>query len=143
MKNKLYLYWLWMPIIHWILLTLGFQVFYIPLMEDLGYLPFAIIFVLIYAFVVSPIISISYCKRIRDLGWVKYICCVYNALIIGTYGAVFFITSKDNTVFESIIHSLRFFPCFAVAISSLICGLTTLIVYDVKKRKTEDNSLSQ
>ena len=143
MKKKLYLYWLWMPIIHWILLTLAFQVLYIPLMEDFGYLPLALLFIFICAVVVSPVISILYCKRIRDMGWIKYICCTYNAVIIGTYGAIFFLTSKNDTVFESIIHSLSFFPCGSVSISSFICGLITLIIYDLKKRKTEDASLSQ
>ena len=151
MKKKLYLYWLWMPIVYLILLTLGFFIFFVPFIgksANWEYLWVGFIFVSIYALVLSPIMSISYCKNIRDMGWKKYLCCLYNAFMMGSYFTIYWIPTHyfDRELVEiifltvaSIVSSLSLF----VSIPALLCGLATLIVYDVKKRKTEDNSLSQ
>ena len=147
MKKKLHLYWLWMPIVHCIILMLGFAALYAPFMDNLWYLPFGIIFIAVYALVLSPIMSISYCKNIRDMGWKKYLCCIYNAIMMGGYSTVYWIPTHhfDRELVEiifltvaSIVSSLSLF----VSIPALICGLITLITYDKKNRKAEDTSLN-
>ena len=151
MKKKLHLYWLWMPVVYLILLTLGFFIFFVPFIDkgtNWKYLGVGVISVSIYALVLSPIMSISYCKNIRNMGWKKYLCCIYNAIMMGGYSTVYWITKLhlDRELIEiifltvsSIVSSLSLF----VSIPALICGLITLITYDKKNRKAEDNSLSQ
>ena len=134
-----------MPIVHCIILMLGFAALYAPFMDNLWYLPFGIIFIAVYALVLSPIMSISYCKNLCDMGWKKYLCCIYNAIMTGMYisiGAVLGILETTRCLtLKLILLSLFAFPSFTVFISALLCGLITLRVYDVKKRKTEDGSL--
>ena len=147
--KKLPLYWLWMPIIYCLVLASGLISLETCLPDDLGVAGLGLILILFYALVLAPIMSFFYCKKLREMSWTKYLCCIYNAVMIGMYFAVFLIVTRNyyNIGLISIINLLvevtYEFSFLIVFIPALICGLITLIVYDVKKRKTEDNSLSQ
>ena len=139
------LYWLWMPIIHFLLLFLCYCAVGISLPDDLGSVKALLLLHIIYTFAISPIMSILYCKKLRKMGWTKYLCCIYNAFMIGIYlvlGMLIGIIENRPLTLLDVVKSLTTFPCLSVFIPALICGLVTLIVYDVKRRKTEDGSLS-
>ena len=145
------LYWLWMPIIHFLLLFLCYCAVGISLPDDLGSVKALLLLHIIYTFAISPIMSILYCKKIREMGWTKYLCCIYNAVMMGTYFTMYLVFRNIDKGFietlskliETIVLSVKELPYYSVFIPALICGLITLITYDKKNRKTEDNSLSQ
>ena len=144
--KKLPLFWLWMPIIHCLMLSLG--VIVLETKGDPSDIMLGLIFVLFYAFVAAPITSIWYCKRIHTMGWTKYICCIYNAVMTGMYFAVFLIVTKNyynrglKFILDLLIRVTDEFSFLSVFIPALICGLITLITYDKKNLKAEDTSLN-
>ena len=148
--KKLPLFWLWMPIIHFLLLFLCYCAVGISLPDDLGSVKALLLLHIIYTFAISPIMSILYCKKIREMGWTKYLCCIYNAVMMGTYFTMYLVFRNIDKGFietlskliETIVLSVKELPYYSVFIPALICGLVTLIVYDVKRRKTDAGSLS-
>ena len=140
-ENKKYLAWLWLPIVNSLLLILGFWGYWNTATDDGGAIYGLILLNVFYALVAVPTMSIFYCKNIREMGWAKYLCCIYNAVAIGIHKQIYEWDAESLTeIFEN---SSQLSYVISVFIPALICGLITLIVYDVKKRKTEDNSLSQ
>ena len=149
MKKKLYLYWLWMPIIHCLLLSVNLIFLVVTMPDDWGMVYLGLLVELLYALMLGPVMSILYCKRIHTMRWTKYICCIYNAYMTGMYFAVFLIVTKNyynrglKFIIDLIVEVTNEFPFLSAFIPALICGLITLIVYDVtkivygaKKRKT-------
>ena len=144
------LFWLWMPIIHFLLLFLCYCAVGISLPDDLGSVKALLLLHIIYTFAISPIMSILYCKKIREMGWTKYLCCIYNAVMMGTYFTMYLVFRNIDKGFietlskliETIVLSVKELPYYSVFIPALICGLITLITYDKKNRKTKDNSPS-
>ena len=149
-----------MPIINWLLLSFGLPVVDYISGNDWGAIGLFLAFFGFCSLVAAPVMSILYCRRIRTLGWPKYLCCIYNAVAMGLYSMAYcidkyvgggdYLGSSEiesvTEIFKATINPLTFLPVF---IPALICGLITLIVYDVtkivygaKKRKTEDGSLS-
>lgn len=74
------------------------------------------------AVVYIPFVTIIYCKRIRCLGWKKYLFCVYNAV-------VFLLSYPDYTIMAGI------------AVYALLCGLLTLIYYHQKDKNHEQKEI--
>ena len=141
------LFWLWMPIIYCLLLSFGYIALDIILPDEMGSAVVGLIFVTFYATVVAPLMSISYCKRIRNMGWTKYLCCIYNAIMMGSYFTIYWIPTHyfgrelAEIIFWTMVSMVSSVSLF-VLLPALICGLITLIVYDVKRRKTDAGSLS-
>ena len=85
------------------------------------------------------------------MGWTKYLCCIYNAVMMGTYFTMYLVFRNIDKGFietlskliETIVLSVKELPYYSVFIPALICGLITLITYDKKNRKAEENFLSQ
>ena len=139
------LFWLWMPVVYSLVLAIGYAVLDNILPNDLGSVYAGVAFLMLYTLVITPTMSILYCKKLRKMGWTKYLCCIYNAFMIGIYlvlGVLIGIIENRPLTLLDVVKSLTTFPCLSVLIPALICGLVTLIVYDVKRRKTEDGSLS-
>ena len=149
--KKLPLFWLWMPVVYCLLLLSCYLAFGYSLPNDLGSIVALLHFHYFYTFIVAPIMSILYCRIIGNMGWIKYLCCIYNAVIMGSYFTIYLVfrnISKGyietlSELIETIVLSVKEMPYFSVFIPALICGLITLIVYDVtkivygaKKRKT-------
>ena len=140
-ENKKYLAWLWLPIVNSLLLILGFWGYWNTAPDNGGAIYGLILLIVFYVLVAVPTMSIFYCKNIREMGWAKYLCCIYNAVAIGIHKQIYEWDAESLTeIFEN---SLQLSYVISMFISALICGLITLIDYDVTKRKTEDNSLSQ
>ena len=150
-ENKKYLYCLCMPIINWLLLSFGLPVVDYISGNDWGAIGLFLAFFGFCSLVAAPVMSILYCRRIRTLGWPKYLCCIDNAVAMGLYSRAYcrdkyvgggdYLGSSNieslTEMFENSIAPPIFLPVF---IPALICGLATF--YDVTKRKTEDASLS-
>ena len=132
--KKINTYWFWLPLVHCLLLTLGYflcHVFVQSLGNDLGNVVYALVFIVLYTFVMAPLTSISYCKRIRTMSWRKYLCCIYNAVMTAMY---FTLCMLPENV-QALIYSVISIPWIAVFFSSLLCGAMTLIISDVKNLK--------
>lgn len=140
MKNKVSAYlWLWLPIVYCLLLLSGYWIALVllsPYKGDWGLLIYTLLFLLIYGLVAAPIMSIIYCRRIRTMGWKKYLCCVYNAIIT----AMYFTICTFPIDFKGVIYSVLSIPWLSVFFSSLLCGVITLIVYDLKKDSVEQKN---
>ena len=139
------LFWLWMPVVYSLVLAIGYAVLDNILPNDLGSVYAGVAFLMLYTLVITPTMSILYCKKLRKMGWTKYLCCIYNAFMIGIYivlGVLIGIIETYPLTLLDVVESLTTFPCLSVFIPALICGLVTLIVYDVKRRKTDAGSLS-
>ena len=144
MKKKLRLYWLWMPVIHFLLLFFCYYAVINSIGSDLGNVVILLNLHVFFAFFVTPTTSVLYCRVIRRMDWKKYLCCIYNAVIMGLYytiNEIFIYIDNDRTI--RIGWTFLSFPYLSVFIPALICGLITLITYDKKNRKAEDASLSQ
>ena len=132
-KNKAANYfWLWVPIVYCLLLSLGYLAVNVLMSShkgNLGSVIYALLFVLFYGLVVVPIMSILYCKKIRTLSWKKYLCCLYNAIMTGMYFTICMLPMG----LKSVMYSVLSIPWLSVFFSSLFCGVITLIVYDLKK----------
>ena len=140
MKKRLILYWLGMPVIYCLLLTLGYLCVYFILVDyvgaDWGSLVYLIILNTFYALVVAPLMAFFYCKRIytMGLGWTKYLCCVYNSVIMGMYFLVVSMLFSSIPIdFEYVRQAMLGVQGLSVLIPSLICGTFTLIIFDIKK----------
>ena len=107
-----------------------------PYKGDWGLLIYTLLFLLIYGLVAAPIMSIIYCRRIRMMGRKKYLGCVYNAIIT----AMYFIICTFPIDFKGVIYSVLSIPWLSVFFSSLLCGVITLIVYDLKKDSVEQKN---
>lgn len=128
------LFWLWKPIVNCLLLTLGYFVVQLLLSSfagDWGALGFVLKFLALYSIIIAPLMSIVYCRKIRTMGWTKYLCCLYNAIMIGMYVVIIYSPTKVS-ILEYLITLITFIPWNSVFLPSLLCGLVTLIVYDVK-----------
>ena len=140
MKNQLSNYfWLWMPIVYCLLLSSGYLIVNVLMRsqkENLGSVIYALLFVLFYGLLAAPIMSIGYCKKIRKMSWRKYLCCVYNAIIT----AMYFTICTFPIDFKGMIYSVLSIPWLSVFFSSLLCGVITLIVYDLKKDSVEQKN---
>lgn len=135
MKKTPKLFWLWKPIVNCLLLTLGYfvvQLLLRPFRGEWGALGFVLIFLALYSIIIAPLMSIVYCKRICAMGWTKYLCCIYNSIMIGMYYTVCLVPSNLEHI-QHIMTSVLSIPWLSVFFSSLICGLITLIVHDVKR----------
>jgi len=146
MKKTPKLFWLWMPIVNCTLLVLGYSIFYTlimisPYRRTLGAAVFSLLFILFYAVIVVPLMSVFYCKKICEMCWAKYLCCIYNALMIGVYFII--VVLPINVSITSFLLSLvKTIPWNSVVLSSLICGMITLIIYDVKAYHRKRNNAS-
>ena len=139
------LFWLWMPVVYSLVLAIGYAVLDNILPNDLGSVYAGVALLMLYTLVITPTMSILYCKKLRKMGWTKYLCCIYNAFMIGIYlvlGMLIGIIENRPLTLLDVVKSLTTFPCLSVFIPALICGLLTLLRYDEKNRKTKDNSPS-
>ena len=121
------MYWLWMPIVHLVLLVLGYFIVDIllePFGNDLGNIVFAVAFLAFYVLVAVPRMSILYSKKIRTIGWKKYLCVIYNALVMGMYMPICYMPLS----LKNFAYALISFPSLIVSVSALLCGIITLIV---------------
>lgn len=152
MKEKIYkFYWLWMPIVHCVLLALGLFILGLVLEslpvdgDNLGLLVCVVILEWFYILVVAPLMSISYCKKIRTMGRSKYLYCLYNAVMTGMYLTI----CSMPAILKSLKHGFIYvllgvlstvinFSFFTVFFSCLISGLITLKIYDVRKNKSSN-----
>ena len=144
MKKTPKLFWLWMPIVNCMLLVLGYSVFYIlmdPYRRELGAVVFALLFILFYAVIVVPLMSVFYCKKICKMGRAKYLCCLYNAVMMGMYITLCLLPFNSFNL-RFIMNSVLSIPWLSVFISSLICAMITLIVYEVKAYHRKRNNAS-
>jgi hypothetical protein len=91
---------------------------------DWGGFFYVLLFLILYVLVLAPATAIFYCKKIHSIGWIKYLCCIYNAIITAMYFPV-------CTLFRKIFG----LPTLAVGLSSLIFGMSALIIYDIKHRQ--------
>ena len=77
--------------------------------------------VLIFFFlVIIPALACRYAKRIRNLGNVKYLLCLYNAVVMTSWTIVLSLPNLLN-LFTSIYFHGIFWPCFiasVIAVSS-------------------------
>ncbi len=143
------MYWLWMPIVHCLSLALGIVLFYqwIKFFDiGSGMWPGVyelVLFMSFYSFIISPVISFLYAKRIRGMGWWKYPCVVYNAVLSGGY--LFFTSLPPSMVLDIMScitdtdHSAYFMIGLSsngVLITSFLCGIVTLVIYDVKRKRS-------
>lgn len=139
MKKRLILYGLGMPVIHCLLLTLGYLCVYFILVDyvgaDWGSLVYLIILNIFYALAVSPLMAFFYCKKIHTmgLGWTKYLCCVYNSVIMDMYFLIVSTLFSSIPIdFEYVRQAMLGVEGLSVLIPSLICGVVTLTIYNVK-----------
>lgn len=126
------LFWLWMPIVNCVLLMIGYLILLIipnvpKLVVD--------IFIWFYAIIMAPLMSIFYCKRICVMGLKKYLCCVFNAIMMGMY----IVISKLLFNLDFLKFSVLSGPLFSVLFSGLICGIITLMIYDVRMYHIKNN----
>ena len=138
-KKTLNMYWLWMPIVHLVLLVLGYFIVDIlmePFGNDLGIIVFAVAFLVFYVLVAVPLMSILYSKKIRTIGWKKYLCVIYNALVMGMYMPICYMPLS----LKSFAYALISFPSLIVSVSALLCGIITLIVNDVRNSYKNQNA---
>ena len=146
MKKRLSLYWFWMPIVHCLLLILGYFVFYAliePLGGDWGGLAYVLFFFALYMIVIAPLMAFFYCKKInaRGVGWKKYLYCLYNSVIMGMYYIVCTMPFNNLPIdLKYVMAAVISAPGLAVLIPSLICGAVTLIVYDARTLLSNDNN---
>ncbi len=137
MKNKLSAYlWLWLPIVYCLLLSLGYLVVNVlmtPHKDDLGAVIYALLFILVYGLIAAPIMSILYCRRTSTMGWKKYLCCVYNAFMMSLYYTICMLPSN----FISAFYSMLSIPWLSVFFVSLLSGVITLVICDLKKTSKE------
>ncbi len=133
MKNKASAYlWLWLPIVYCLLLLSGYWIALVllsPYKGDWGLLIYTLLFLLIYGFVAAPIMSIIYCRKIHTMGWKKYLCCVYNAFMMSLYYIICMLPSN----FIKVFHSMLSIPWLSLFFPSLLCGMITLVICDLKK----------
>ena len=139
MKKRINLYWLGMPILHCILLIVGFFFVYFFLMEpnshDWGGIVWSLLFVIFYALVAAPLLAFFYCKKIHrmGMGWTKYLCSLYNSVMMGMYNVV--CTMPFNTYpinLKYIMTEVISVPGLSVVIPGFICGILTLVICDVR-----------
>ena len=135
MKNKrIGFYWLIMPIVHCMLLSAGYYAVNVLMKSqrgNWGALLYALLFIAFYSIVISPILSIIYCKKLYLMSWGKYLCCFYNATMMGMYYTLCIFPAD----IKGFISSVMSIPWISMFLSSLVSGLITLIIHDVKKQK--------
>ena len=133
-KSGVGFYWLIMPIVHCMLLSAGYCVVNVLINTqhgNWGVLPYALLFIVFYSIVVSPFLSIIYCKKICVMSGIKYLCCFYNATMMGMYYTLCIFPSDV----KGFISSIMSIPWISTFLSGLVSGVITLIIYDVKKDK--------
>jgi len=142
-------YWLLMPVAHCVLLILGYLIFYVWVNsisdnDGWGGVVWAFLFFVAYAFNVSPIMSIIYCKKISTMDGKKYLCAIYNAVIMGLYYIIIVLIMANYRIeLKHIIQALISVQLLSVFISALLCGIITLICCDVKRKFTSTKSECQ
>ena len=141
MKKRMNLYWLGMPIVHCVLLVVVHFFVYFSLMEpyshDWGGIVQSVLFIVFYALVVTPFMSVLYCKKIHGMGWTQYLCCLYNSVMMGLYFVVCTIPFNNLPInLDYVMTAIMSFPALSVIIPSLICGVVTLVIYDVKSARS-------
>lgn len=123
-KEKTFFYVLLMPCLHWIgnyaaLFIIGLCV--VGLVGgDWGAVVIGTWVLGIFEIVYVPFVTIRYCKRIRQLDWKKYLCCLYNALII----MLPFLLEPYIVI-------------VGVSAYALICGLFALLYYHEEDKNSE------
>jgi len=130
-KKKMYLHCLGLPAVYCLLFALGYfacRIFMESLEGDWGGFFYVLLFFVLYVLVLAPATAIFYCKKIHTLGWIKYLCCIYNAIMTAMYFPM-------SMLFRDITEAIFSLPTLAVGLSSLICGMATLIIYDAKHRQ--------
>lgn len=145
MWKKCNVYWLWMPVVHCLSLALGIVLFYQWMLPGVWEL---MLFMGFYSLIVSPVISFFYAKRIRGMGWWKYLCVVYNAVLSGGYlfaaglspdlglSADFVLAMMSYiTATDHLSYFVLGLLSNGVLITSLLCGIITLVIYDVKRKR--------
>ena len=139
MKKRVNLYWLVMPILHCILLIVGyFGVFFFlmdPNNHDWGGIVWSLLFVIFYALVVAPLLAFFYCKKIHrmGLGWTKYLCSLYNSVMMGMYYVVCTIPYNNYPInLKYIMTEVISVPGLSVVIPGFICGVLTLLICDAR-----------
>lgn len=146
MQKKINLYWLWMPVVHCVILILGYSIcyFYVgSLGGDLANILYDLLFVMLYSLVVAPLMAVFYCMKLHrmGLGWTKYLCCAYNSVMMGLYfvvGMILFTNCPINLKY--VWFTLISFPGLSVIISGLMCGVVTLVICDVKSALSSRNN---
>ena len=113
--------------------------------DNLGLVVYVVILELFYILVVAPLMSISYCKKIRTMGRSKYLYCLYNAVMTGMYFMIYHMPAHLKSlkhgfiyVLLSVLSTVIHFSFFTVFFSCLISGLITLKIYDVRKNKSSN-----
>ena len=134
MKKSSDYFWLWMPIVFCLLLSSGY--FIVNALTDShkdnpGAVIYALLFVVFYGLIAAPVMSILYCKKIRNVGWRKYLCCLYNAVVTGMYFTICMFPQD----FRGVVYSVLSIPSLVVFLSGLLCGGVTLMVFDLRKSK--------
>lgn len=67
------------------------------------------------------------------LGWTKYLCCVYNSVIMDMYFLIVSTLFSSIPIdFEYVRQAMLGVEGLSVLIPSLICGVVTLTIYNVK-----------
>ena len=139
-------YWLWMPIVHYAVFIVGYLHIYFGVVElygkDWGSMVIMLCLIVMYGFVLTPLLTVAYCKRIHmmGIGWAKYLLCVYNAVIMSTYNVLCNVVLLDGRLdLRFLLASVFSINGIPVLITGLVSGLVTLIVCDIraglKKRK--------
>ena len=123
-KEKTFFYVLLMPVLHCFGNYLALFIFGLCVVgifgSDLGSVVVFAWVMGIFEIVYVPFVTIRYCKRIRHLDWKKYLCCLYNALII-----VLPFLLEPNIV------------TVGVAVYALLCGLFALLYYHEEDKSPE------
>ena len=138
------LLWVWRPLGNCLLLVLGFMAAYVwTAMEgsDWGGLVYALGFVMLYDLILIPLMTVFYCRRIGYMGWPKYLCCLYNAVVLGLYFTVGTIPFNTEPVdLQYIAETAGSALGLSAMVSALLCGVATLVAGDVKRSAREKKS---
>lgn len=141
------LYWLWMPIVHYAVFIVGYLHVYFGVVElygkDWGSMVIMLCLTVAYGFVLTPLLTVAYCRRIHmmGIGWAKYLLCIYNAVIMSTYNVLCNVALLDGRIdLDFLLASVFSINGIPVLITGLVSGFVTLIVCDIrvalKKRKS-------
>lgn len=128
-----FLYWLWMPILHNIVLYVSVSLIGIVIGKlfgrgDWGAVVIGAWALGIFAVVMIPLMTITYCKNVRYLGWKKYLCCFYDAVLIAYF-------ELNGRITLKVILYYMMAPQAIIAFTfALLCGLFTLIYYNRKDK---------
>ena len=82
-----------------------------------------------FCLVIVPVISCRYVKKIKNLGKLKYLCCIYNSVIMSSWVIIMMIPNLQNAFTSIYFHGL-FWP-------SLIAGLIAAACSNEKTKSSE------